>query len=200
MEVEFSLRVLPLNRVGTYAEVWNGLLDRVEEDRHLATKLDNEIQLLRSMNVVPEVHELIEAAMLFLLEAQIAHDAHDAGRAWAALVRCNYYLGTCSSHATQLELTALGGRITGSRIVPLRNMVVALLKEMPDNSRATKQELWAEILPAMKSFGKDHRARSTNPRQLLQRWTNHDPAIHPEFARVVEGNLNTRARRKARYD
>lgn len=198
MEVEYSLRVLPLKRAGTYAEVWNSLIDRVDEDRHLASRMDDDIQLLRSLNVVPEVHELIEAAMLFLLEAQIAHDAHEAGRAWAALVRCNYYLGTCSSHATQLELTALGGRITGSRIVPLRKMVIELLKQMPDDSRATKQELWTEILPAMEKFGKDHQARSTNPRQLLQRWTNHEPAVRDEFVRVVEGSLNTRARRKMR--
>ncbi|HDX0827431.1 TPA: hypothetical protein RNS97_001043 [Stenotrophomonas maltophilia] len=198
MEVEFHLRVLPLKRGGSYADIWNSLVDRVAQDRHLATKLDDELQMRRAMNFVPEVHELIEAAMLFLLEAKMAHDANDADRAWAALVRCNYYLGTCSSHATRLELTALGGRITGSRIVPLRNMVVEMLKAMPDNSRATKQDLWAEILPAMQTFGGDHQARSTNPRQLLQRWTNHDPAVHPQFARVVEGSLNTRARRKVR--
>lgn len=202
---EFNDRVVPLDPTTTFEAVWLLQCKAIDDEREVATRLHGHAQIFKAMGYVEEVHHLIQLAMLFLLEAKIALDKGKPEVAWPALARSNYYLGMSSSHPTQFERTSRGGRLTSARIDPLRTMVLDMLKAMPDNSRASRQVLWDEIVPAMQEFGAGQQsprgmgnraARSTNPRQLLQRWSNSDPLVRPEFARVSASPLNTRAARE----
>jgi len=225
----YKVRAKLLNAGVMFEDEWDALCDEVSADDHAATRFDDGADLLRTMGALPEFYALIRVPIVLWLEAQKARHANDRERAWSALVRCNYYLGMCGSHETMREQAARGGRNSAGRTAPLKRMVLEKLAGMADKSQETKQDVWAQIVPAMETFsppeeveseadrlarmfrspleiyrdsfdrkgtlGKSKHGKSTNPKKLLQDWTNKDPEIRSEFERVVKAGLNTRSKR-----
>jgi hypothetical protein len=227
---QYILRAVPANPDVKFASEWNALCDYIGKGEGNATELDDNAELLRLSALIPEIYVLLRVPMALWIEAQLSYDHGSHDRAWAALVRCNYYLGMCSGHETAKECSARGGRHAAERTHRLRQFVIEMLSAMSDKSRATKQDVWHEILPKMVAFkppvtiedereafrkrldrspieihrasldrrgsiGKSASGTSTNPEQLLKRWTNRDAQIKQEFVRIVKGDLNTRAKR-----
>lgn len=148
----YEIRAKLLNPGVDFAAEWNALCDEVIANEHAATEFDDGADLLRTMGALPEFYGLIRVPILLWLEAQKARHAGEMNRAWAALVRCNYYLGMCGAHETKQERATRGGRHSSERTLPLKRMVLDMLRAMGNKSHATKQDVWNVIVPAMKSF------------------------------------------------
>lgn len=227
IEIQFELRVTPRNFGSTFSEEWNTICDILtlhpsEDGAMNATQMDRSAcfhEMLAS--TVPDTCVLIRVAMALCVEAHLARDNNEMEQAWAALVRCNYYIGKCSGAESLTERSARGGRHSSPKKVDrLRTMVLTMLSGMGNKSQPRKQDVWNLVVPEMAAFkpggsadlaragstgreqsrtgrksagslDKVQLGRSSNPRQLLQRWTNHDPEIKKEFERIVIADLNT---------
>lgn len=152
IEDQYEVRVKLVNPKASFADDWNALCEDIFRDRDTATDWDEKAEILRLYGALPEVYSLIRVPIVLWLEAQHAHDTGQHERAWAALVRCNYYLGMCSAHETKKEAAARGGRHSARRKLPLKNMVLDALKSMGDNSHQRKQDVWAALVPMMEAF------------------------------------------------
>ncbi len=228
IQIIYKIRVPLLNKDVTFESEWEAIYAGVIDDPDTATRLDDNFEFLKNRGYLPEVYVLIRAAIALWLEALRAYQLYDHERAWAALTRCNYYLGMSSGHETKKERSARGGRHAAARTARLKERIIKELNEMKDNSYQTKQDVWNVLLPIMseptpenkidddewvrrlglssvesyqESFdrpaqlGKSKAGKSTNPTQLLRRWTNQDATIKSEFIRIVARPLNTRRMR-----
>ncbi|MEN5096213.1 hypothetical protein [Stenotrophomonas sp. TWI1409] len=152
IEVVFSVRGVIFNPGVTFADEWGWIRSEGEDRPDYASEFDDWVEIFRTKGTLPEVYFILRASMSLWFEAESAHQSGDLDRAWAALVRCNFFLGMCCSHESHRERSSRAGRNSAKRTLPLREMVLEMLSAMPDKSRATKQEIWDEIVPAMSSF------------------------------------------------
>ncbi|WP_414489515.1 hypothetical protein [Stenotrophomonas maltophilia] len=152
IEIAYNIRAKRANPLCSFVDEWNLLCGDIIGGNDTASRLDRIADDMRLHGVLPEVHILIRVPIVLWLEAKHAFDCGDKERSWAALARCNYYIGMCYSHETHNERSSRGGK-NSSRYSPyLRSMVLERLREMADKSRATKQDIWEEIVPHMASF------------------------------------------------
>nr|WP_313470510.1 hypothetical protein [Stenotrophomonas geniculata] len=152
IQSQYKIRAKLLNTDLSFLETWKRVRHLVFQERMVASEWDKDTNMLRLTGELPEVHALTRVAIAFWLEAKVAFNDHLHRRSWAALVRCNYYIGMCCAHETKKERSARGGRHTARRLAPLRTMVLESLAGMETDSYATKQDVWEVLLPRMRAF------------------------------------------------
>ncbi|BBQ13558.1 hypothetical protein WP1W18C01_39180 [Stenotrophomonas maltophilia] len=152
IRIAYNVRAKQANPLCSFVDEWNLLCEDIIGGKDTASRLDLIANDMRIHGALPEVHILIRVPIVLWLEAKRAFDTGDRDRSWAALVRCNYYIGMCYSHETHIERASRGGKKSSQYVPYLRSMLLERLKGMEDKSRATKQEVWKELVPLMASF------------------------------------------------
>lgn len=169
IEDQYEVRAKLLDPKASFTNDWNTLCERIFSDGETATEWDETAEVLRVYGALPEVFALIRVPIVLWLEAKLSFDNHDPQRAWAALVRCNYYLGMCSAHETKRERAARGGRHSAQRTLQLKNMVLERLRSMQTDAYPKKQDVWAILVPEMEAFTPANEKEITREMQV-KRW------------------------------